>query len=151
MKRVIPPATLALARGLITGRQHTDRAIARITGVHFTTVARYRRLLNLPRIPQPDKTAGTVEEQWRRRVRPAADGHMEWTGAYNSADVPTFSYHGTPTSARVIAFRIRTGRTPVGYVKAVCDHPGCVAPRCVEDKPGRDRLAQLLAAVGGPR
>lgn len=152
MNRIITADEQETMRSLITGRRHTDREIGRITGAHFTTVARYRRLLGLPRLPHPGRTAPTVEEQWGRRVRPAdAEGHIEWSGALNSSGSPVFSYLNTTMSARAAAFSIRTSRAPIGYVKATCSAPRCVAPRHVEDGAERDLLAALLSTVSGAR
>ncbi|MFJ2017218.1 hypothetical protein [Streptomyces nodosus] len=60
-----------------------------------------------------------------------------------------FTHQGTYYRARAVAFELRTGRAPVGYVKAECDYPECVAPQCVEDEPGRNRARAQLAAVVG--
>ncbi|MET8399605.1 hypothetical protein [Streptomyces sp900116325] len=132
----------------------TDRAIAAELGLDKNTPARYRHQLSIGRPilpPPPSRTTITIEQAWQANVRPLDGGHMQWTGRLNNAGVPTFSYRARPTSARVIAFRIRTGRDPVGYVKPECDAPGCVAPRCVDDRPGRENTARLLAELGGTR
>lgn len=132
----------------------TNRAIAAELGLDKSTPARYRRMLGIaPATPPPPahRTTATVEEVWQAHVRPLANGHMEWTGNLNNAGVPTVSYRARQLSARAVAFQLRTGRAPVGYVKAECDVPGCVAPRCVDDRPGRARTAELLADLNGYR
>jgi hypothetical protein len=132
----------------------TNRAIAAELRLDKETPARYRRLLGIApatRTPPPNKSSLTIEQKWATYTRPAAGRHIEWHGTYNTAGVPTFTHRGRPTSARVVAFQIRTGRAPVGYVKTECDHPGCVAPRCVDDRLGRENTARLLAELGGTR
>ncbi|NED83513.1 hypothetical protein G3I76_25900, partial [Streptomyces sp. SID11233] len=52
-------------------------------------------------------------------------------------------------SPLAIAFRMRTGREPVGQVRAECDVPYCVAPDCVEDEPGRLRIREQLRYLKG--
>jgi hypothetical protein len=132
----------------------TNRAAAAELGLDKSTPARYRRLLRIgpATLPPPkNRSPLTIEQKWARYTRPADGRHIEWHGTYNTAGIPTFSYRGRPTSARAVAFRIRTGRAPVGYVKTECDHPGCVAPHCVDDRPGRENTARLLAELGGTR
>jgi hypothetical protein len=46
-----------------------------------------------------------------------------------------------------VAFRLRTGREPVGYVLPDCEVPGCVVH--VDDRPGRARTAALLVGIFG--
>jgi hypothetical protein len=83
--------------------------------------------------------------RWRSRTVALDGGHLLWTGC------------GYVTWERVlfkpgrIAFIIRTGREPVGYVRADCDQRGCVTPEHVEDQPGRQRARQQLRAVRGMR
>jgi hypothetical protein len=46
-----------------------------------------------------------------------------------------------------IAFQIRHGREPVGYVKPGCEFDGCVHPDHVEDQPMRDQYAAIFGAA----
>ncbi|MFB7461686.1 hypothetical protein, partial [Streptomyces sp. NPDC056188] len=113
----------------------------------------WRRRLRMPPAPkQPhvNRSTLTVEQKWRTYARPAEGGHMEWTGR-RRGDTGTmvFTHHSREHTARSIAYRIRTGRDPEGRVTAECDYPGCVAPACVEDDPGRTRSRGQLAAVLG--
>jgi hypothetical protein len=153
MSRTLDDTTRARLIGLLEAGA-TNRAAADALGIDKETPARYRAALGIapaPRAVQSHRTTITVEQAWRRNVQPLDGGHMRWVGPLNSAGVPTFSYRTRATSARVVAFRIRTGRNPVGYVKAQCDTPGCVAPQCVDDRPGRAHAAELLAELHGYR
>jgi hypothetical protein len=130
----------------------TNRAAAAELRLDKNTPARYRRQLGLGRAvlpPPPTRTTVTIEQAWQANVRSVDRGHMQWIGGYNNAGVPTFTYRSRPTSSRVVAFRIRTGREPVGYVKVECDRPDCVAPAHVDDRPGRENTARLLTELGG--
>jgi hypothetical protein len=46
-----------------------------------------------------------------------------------------------------IAFQIRWGREPVGYVKPGCEYDGCVHPEHVEDQPMREQYAAIFGAA----
>jgi len=130
----------------------TNNAIARTLGVDKVAVARIRDAHDIPttyerrRAQQP-----TVEERWREHTREVGGGHLEWTGprATNSSATPVLRINGSYYSAAGIAFRIRTGRDPVGQVRAECDVHQCVAPGCVEDEPGRQGLRLQLRRLQG--
>ncbi|MGW7197251.1 hypothetical protein [Streptomyces chryseus] len=92
----------------------------------------------------------TVEEKWATFTRPVDGGHLEWTGRRTKVGrTPVFTYRERTITARPVAFRLRTGRAPVGYVKAECEHPGCVAPEHLDDEQGRTQTRAMLAAVQG--
>jgi hypothetical protein len=87
----------------------------------------------------------SVEAQWAARTIEVPGGHLDWVGG------PWLRWNGTLYRPARIAFRIRTGREPVGQVRPECGRPGCVAPGHVEDQPGRQRnRAQLRALRGLP-
>lgn len=126
---------------------HTDNAIVRELHTSKRAVANHRRHLRLPPTP---RTAPTLEQAWATYARPAGQGHMEWTGPVSHSGTPVVTHRQARHSARAVAFRIRYGRDPIGYAKAACDHPGCVAPACVTDKPMRTQLnTQFNAIFGG--
>jgi hypothetical protein len=91
----------------------------------------------------PPAPPATIEEKWRTRTVPVDGGHLAWTGC------PDLRWQGRTFKAGRIAFRIRTGREPVGYVRPDCGMPGCVEPTHVDDEPGRQRTRQQLRAVRG--
>ncbi|WP_327357863.1 hypothetical protein [Streptomyces sp. NBC_01304] len=99
---------------------------------------RIRRIRDESGIPVHVPQYPTAEEKWQLYARPVEGGHREWTG-------PRASRGGTPvmrigtTSHRPsgIAFRIRTGRDPVGQVKSECGLKHCVEPAHDDDEAGR--------------
>ncbi|MFF2383685.1 hypothetical protein [Streptomyces sp. NPDC058108] len=78
-------------------------------------------------------TRNAIEDLFRRRTRPAGDGHLNWTGYRNKKGTATLHWNGSNHSALRIAYRIRTGSDPIGYAHATCEHPGCVAPKHAAD------------------
>ncbi|MER6235910.1 hypothetical protein ABT185_07515 [Streptomyces clavifer] len=124
---------------------HCDSYIARELHTGKRTVATARLHLGIP----PIAPAQTPEQAWAAYAQPAGQGHMEWTGPRNHAGTPVFTYRARRISARAVAFKARYGRDPIGYVKALCDHPGCVSPCCVADKPMRQQLDTTFNAIFG--
>ena len=93
----------------------------------------------------------SLEEKWLANTREVDGGHLEWTGERGrSNDTPVMRYREKTYTAARIAFRIRTGREPVGYAFAECDQKHCIAPDHVEDEPGRQAAReQLRYLLGG--
>lgn len=128
----------------------TNRAVADALGIGKDTAARHRAALGLPPAPPPVRRSPlTIEQKFTARTRPVG-GHLAWAGRVRDG-MPVLTHHERAYTARPIAFRIRTGRDPIGYVTAECDYPGCVAPQCVEDEPGRIRHRAALAEILGRR
>ncbi|MFD5571979.1 hypothetical protein [Streptomyces cadmiisoli] len=130
----------------------TNNGIARSLGVDKVAVARIRAAHEIANTYESRRTARPpVEERWREHAREVDGGHMKWTGprATNSSGTPVLRVHGSWYSAAGLAFRIRTGRDPVGQVRAECDVKHCVAPACVEDEPGRQALRRTLRRIQG--
>lgn len=98
---------------------------------------------------RPNTRYASPEEKWRALVAPADDGHLEWRGPRNDKGTPTLHLRGAHHSPLAMAFRMRTGRDPIGPARADCGHPGCVAPDHVEDTPGRNRARAVLRAIAG--
>jgi hypothetical protein len=88
-------------------------------------------------------TEDTLQARWEARTVPADDGHVMWQGS------PWMRFHGALLRPARVAFTLRTGRQPEGPVWADCGVTGCVAPRHVEDRPGRQRARGQLRAVRG--
>lgn len=113
------------------------------------TVQRTREALNLPAHKMCRDLPATLEEAFQQYTRPAADGHIEWTGRRNNG-TPAVTFHGTVHSGYRLAFRFHYGREPVGKVTS-CE-TGCVAGRCVKDQPMREanrRADKAFSAIFG--
>lgn len=93
--------------------------------------------------------AATVEDLFRARTAAGADGHLRWTGYITAHGVPAVRWGGRLWTARRIAYRIRTGRDPVGYCLPECGERDCVAPAHIDDAPTRTRDRAALAAITG--
>lgn len=83
------------------------------------------------------------------RTRAADGGHREWAAGTNTRAVGRFQHAGVPYTAARAAFVIRTGRQPVGPVRAACGRSGCVEPGHVDDRATRERDRAALAAITG--
>ncbi|MER5882679.1 hypothetical protein ABT160_02505 [Streptomyces sp. NPDC001941] len=126
-----------------------NNAIARALHVDKNRVARIRREHG---IPVYQKAMPTLEEKWRSLTRPVAGGHLEWTGARGrSSGTPVMRYRDRRYSAAAVAFRIRYGREPVGYVIAECGVRHCVAPDHVDDQAARAATRETLRHLKGGR
>ncbi|WEH40770.1 hypothetical protein [Streptomyces sp. AM 2-1-1] len=110
---------------------------------------RVRRLRTHHGIPAVLLQPLTLEEKWKTKTRQVEDGHVEWTGSRGSAGTPVLAYRAKLHTAASIAFRIRTGRDPVGYVLPECGREHCVAQEHVEDEPGRQKAREQLRYLTG--
>ncbi|MEV7465268.1 hypothetical protein AB0O20_01985 [Streptomyces kronopolitis] len=125
----------------------SSEAIARELGVDRAAVRRIRRESGIRFVPP---TYATAEEKWADRVRPAGEGHLEWAGERSMrSGSPVMRFREKSVSPAAISFRKRTGRDPVGQVKAECGYPHCIAPAHVEDEPGRRRLREQFRFLTG--
>jgi len=112
------------------------------------TVQRTREAIGLPAPKTCRVLPTTLEAAFRQYTRPAKDGHIEWVGPVN-AGAPKVVFEGTVYYARRLAFRFHHGRDPIGKVTSGCTFTGCVAGRCLEDRPMRERARSLYAAIFG--
>ncbi|WP_329131463.1 hypothetical protein OG552_10270 [Streptomyces sp. NBC_01476] len=94
--------------------------------------------MNAPRI-----YADTLEEKWAARTTRTEGGHLLWTGCLY------LRFDNILHKPARVAFTIRTGREPIGYVRPDCGLRGCVEPTHVEDQPGRATTRAALRAVNG--
>lgn len=127
---------------------HSDRAIGRQLHCDPRTVATIRANLGLPKSRPGIKPAATIEALFHARTQPASGGHLRWTGYTDPHRTPIFRYRGRIHSAYRVAFRIRTGRDPVGNALPTCDYDGCVQPAHVGDRVTRHNQA-AMALLGG--
>jgi hypothetical protein len=123
----------------------SDHEVHRRLRMDREAIRRIRRQLAIPTQPlQPL----SVEQKWALRARELPGGHMEWTGSLSTGSrTPILHYRGKVFTAAAIAFRIRTGRDPVGHVMPECDLPHCVAPRHLDDAAIRLRDRQALREI----
>ncbi|CAM5366001.1 MULTISPECIES: hypothetical protein [Streptomyces] len=125
----------------------SNSAIVRELHVDKHRVARLRQAAGLP-AHKPHLP--TLEEKWATKTKRVAGGHVRWTGSKgSSAGTPVLAYRGAVVTAASVAFRIRTGRAPVGYVLPECGYHHCVAPEHVEDEPGRQKAREQLRYLMG--
>lgn len=146
-QRISPETRAAIEQLLRDGLP--DRAAARRLGVHHATVAKVRAALGLAPHPSGRKSYPTVEDAWRAHVEPVDGGHLRWTGGFGSFGNPQVMHHGRTYSAYRIAFRLRTGRDPVGAARPACGYPRCVEPSHIDDQAARDRDRRTYTAIFG--
>ncbi len=81
---------------------------------------------------------------------PDEDGHVLWTGpARGGSSGPRIRSGAGHLSPSHIAYWTRTGRAPVGIVKAHCGTAGCLAPRHLSDENDRRDLRMQLRVWQG--
>lgn len=130
---------------------HSIYRINRELRVDKARVRTIRNELDMPTYVRPAQTR-TIEDKWREYTKPAGGGHMEWTGERGfTSRTPMLSFKAKHYSAAAIAFRMRTGRDPEGFVLADCGRKHCVAPDHVEDETGRQRNREQLRYLQGGR
>lgn len=125
----------------------SNSAIARDLHCDKSRPRRIRRELGLPNVARQPLT---LEEKWTTRTRQADGGHLDWIGEHvGPSGTPVMRYKGRSYTAAAIAYRIRTGRDPIGYAMAECGRKHCVAPDHVEDEPGRQQAREQLRYLMG--
>lgn len=126
----------------------SDRAIGRQLNADPKTVSAVRVALGLPKARPGKKPAATVQDLFWERVRPTDDGHLLWTGC-TTGGTPVLRHGGRQYTARAVAFRLRHGRDPEGYVTPACTVERCVRPECMDDRITRQRTDALFTAIFG--
>ncbi|MGW1071518.1 hypothetical protein [Streptomyces sp. NPDC002537] len=124
----------------------SNTAIARRLRCDRHRVAGIRRDISLANVPAQPLS---LEEKWAARTRPVDGGHLEWTGERARSGTPVLRYWPNSYSPAVIAFRIKHGREPEGYVRADCGLKHCVAPDHVDDMAARMRTREQLRYLTG--
>lgn len=141
------PKTEAIRTLLAAGLSNT--AIAQRLGVSRPAVGRIRRAAGILNVADAAK-ARTPEEHFHQYARPAAGGHMEWTGpTYGRSDTPVIRRGDQRVSPTRVAFRLQYGAEPVGQVFAGCGMRHCVAPDHMDDMARRQRDRAALRLVLG--
>lgn len=110
-----------------------DRTIARQSDVTIAAVTRLRADLGLPKARGGIKKAGSLEDLFWRRTRPADSGHLDWVGHRDGKGTATLHWNQNVYSALRVAYRIANSTDPDGYAHATCQHPGCIAPAHIGD------------------
>lgn len=117
---------------------HTQIHIVRTLHVAPITVQRTREALGLPAPKPGPRPPASFEDVFRAYATPAEDGHVRWTGAVSSSNVPAAWMSNKFRSAYRIAFELHHGREPIGRVKVACGTPVCVAGGHLEDRQIRE-------------
>ncbi|WP_051814529.1 hypothetical protein RFN58_07115 [Streptomyces iakyrus] len=126
---------------------HSNLRISRELRCDKTRVARLRIELGLSNVVlQPL----TLEQKWATKTRPVEGGHLEWVGERaKTSGTPVMRYKEVGYSPAAVAFRMKHGREPQGYVRAECDFKHCVAPDHVNDEAGRQQARLARRAERG--
>lgn len=127
----------------------SDRAIGQQLHCDPRIVSATRAALGLPKSKSGRKPAASIAELFYARTEPVDGGHLRWTGYRNDHGVPALRYSRRTYSAYATAFRIKTGRDPVGNVIPQCAYPGCVHPDHVDDRPAREHNRSAYSAIFG--
>jgi hypothetical protein len=90
----------------------------------------------------------TVEAKWWANTR-RAGRHLVWTGPLSGRGCPVLDYKGRRYQAARIAYRMRTGREPIGLTQRTCRTLLCVNPACIDDGHDRALLRTQLRALDG--
>ncbi|MEU9033822.1 hypothetical protein AB0D45_02740 [Streptomyces sp. NPDC048352] len=128
-------------------RHMSNNQIALELKVDRAAIRRIRGEAGITYMPPKHSSA---EEKWAGLVRQVEGGHLEWLGERaGGSGTPVMRFREKSVSPAGIAFTKRTGRPPVGQVRAECEFRHCVAPAHVDDEPGRLRVREQLRAITG--
>lgn len=130
----------------------SDRTIARQLHTDAKKVAATRTALGLPKAKSGIRPADTPTDLYYRHTKALDNGHTEWTGSVSNEGVPALRHGGRQLSVYRIAYRLRTGREPIGHVRPACGMPQCVTPDHLDDRDDRERaIATYNSVFGGAR
>lgn len=123
-----------------------DRAVAAQLKVHNRAVTRVRDILGLRH-----HNNSTTKEQKLERFRTPEDaaGHTRWTGRKATSGAPVIRHLGVQIPASHVAFELRTGRPPVGIVKAECGQDYCLTSAHISDEIERRNVRGQERALYG--
>lgn len=131
---------------MLIERGQSDRGISMALKVDRRTVRKIRRMLGVaPYVVATDVDARLAEHC----TEPDENGHVMWTGALTSGGIPRLRCGNREMSASHLVYLRRTGREPVGIVKADCGVRGCLAPTHVVDEIERRTIRLMMRNVNG--
>lgn len=144
-----PAATSAQIAELL-GQGLSNKAVAEYLHADPRRIAAVRAGLGLPRARPGRRAAVSLADAFWARAERVDGGHLRWTGCYGGSprSTPYLRYGGRQLTAYRVAYRIRTGRDPVGYAKPGCEYPGCVEPDHVDDRVTRANRAAIARLLG---
>ena len=117
-----------IAELVLQGMKDCD--VAEQLGTGRRAVARVRDILGV----EPRVNGTSREEKLARFSVVQDDGHTGWTGRRTKSGTPSIRHRGIEIPASHVAFEQRTGRPPVGIVKAECGTDRCLTPAHVSDE-----------------
>lgn len=123
----------------------TDTAVAAELHVARRSIARVRGILGV----QPKTNSTTREAKVARFSFPDGYGHTGWNGRTATSGAPVIRHLKREMPASHVVFEARTGRPPVGIVKAECGYPDCLTPAHVGDELERRQVRMQLRALAG--
>ncbi|MEZ7004994.1 hypothetical protein [Streptomyces sp. AD55] len=130
----------------LLARGASNSAIVRELRVDKVAVARLRREHGFR---AHDQQPLTLEQKFMSKVHVVDGVHLAWDGSTARGGTPVLVYRGQIYTAARIAFGWANGRPPQGRTYSECDVDRCVAPACVDDEPGRQRIREQLRTVLG--
>ena len=122
-----------------------DRAVAAHLGVHNRAVTRVRDIEGVLH----HNNSTTKEAKLDRFTVAGTDGHTNWTGRLGTSGAPVIRHLKVQIPASHVAFELRTGRPPVGIVKAECGRDHCLTPAHVSDEIERRNVRGQERALYG--
>lgn len=123
----------------------TDSSIMENLGVARCAVVRVRKMLGVPPVSKSTSKGDKLD----RATIILLDGHTGWTGRRAPAGAPLIRHLGRELSAAHVAFERRTGRAPVGSVRADCDMAHCLTPEHLMDDIERRKVRVQLRSLKG--
>lgn len=124
----------------------TNKHVAQTLRVDKRAVVRVRDILGLARA---HGNATTREDKIASFSVPLDGGHTGWTGRTATSGAPVIRHRGIELAAAHVAFQTRTGREPVGIVKAECGFHDCLTPAHVADELERRKVRMQERALYG--
>lgn len=121
------------------------KEVVRRLSIGNHAVLRIRRIEGIPAW-----SCGTTREDKLTRFSvPEPGGHTGWNGRRTRTGTPSIRHLGVEIAASHVAFEVRTGRPPVGIVKAECGVNGCLTPEHIGDARERSQLRMLERSLLG--
>lgn len=125
----------------------SNKSIAAEMKVDKRAVMRIRDILGMKR--HPNHGTSMDEKLAKFGTEPDADGHTGWTGRRATSGAPVVRHRGIELPASHVAFQQRTGRLPVGFVRAECGVHDCLTPSHVGDENERRTVRMQERAMYG--